>query len=88
MTYELKLHKPFLKNDVSSGCKIYSVVSLISILVNNTLYPVITPLASKGSGGNHVILIEKILTLTIVILTGGPEGAIITITCMYVLSSY
>ena len=48
----------------------------------------ITPLASKGSGGNHVILIEEILTLTSVILTGGPEGAIITITCVYILSSY
>ena len=71
-----ELYKPLLKNEVSSGCNIYSVVSLISVLVNNTIYPVIIPFASKGSGGSHVILIEEVLTLTSVILTGGPEGAI------------
>ena len=77
MTYYVKtIHRPLLKNEVSSGCNIYSVVSLISFLLNNTLYPVIIPFASKGSGGSHVILTEEVLTLTSVILMGGPEGAI------------
>ena len=35
-----------------------------------------TPLASYGLGGCHVMLIEVNVTLCTVILMGGPDGAI------------
>ena len=64
-----------MENDNWSAGNKNSVVSCISSLVNLNEYIVMIPLASRGSGGNHMIVIDVTVTSETVIFCGGPEGA-------------